>query len=401
VSTELARRLASHLPPGGRVAVGDGAGAPRTLTAHLAEAAEVAGGVDLLLGWCLEAPVVLPHPAFGDVRAIMGGYALRPAIRRGDATYVPARYGDLPALLHGELAPDVLLASLVPTARGLAFATEVGWQQAAVNAGAHVLAEVNHAVPRTAATPALPDDQVTVVAESRRAPIEVRPSAIDAVTAAIGRRAAALVPAGGSLEVAPGAIGAAVLAALEHPIRLRTGAVGDAVVALEGRGLLLEGTTASYVVGSAALYRWADGRPICAGIDVTHDASRLDDGDGFLAINPAFEVDVVGNVNAQGFGEDVVAGVGGLHDFACAAARSPKGSCVIALPTTRRGRATLVDRLSAPPTLERSLVDVVVTERGAADLRGLSDAERTRALRALWASTSAEPTEDREAVVSR
>jgi acyl-CoA hydrolase len=44
----------------------------------------------------------------------------------------------------------------------------------------------------------------------------------------------------------------------------------------------------------------------------------------------------------------------------------------------------LVERLSAPVTTPRSDVDVVVTEHGAADLRGLDDRERERALRALW-----------------
>jgi acyl-CoA hydrolase len=57
---------------------------------------------------------------------------------------------------------------------------------------------------------------------------------------------------------------------------------------------------------------------------------------------------------------------------------------VVALPTRRGGRRTLVERLSAPTSTARSDVDVVVTEHGSADLRGLTDAERTAALRELW-----------------
>ena len=41
--------------------------------------------------------------------------------------------------------------------------------------------------------------------------------------------------------------------------------------------------------------------------------------------------------------------------------------------------------LSVPSSTTRSDVDMVVTEFGTADLRGLSDGERTHALRTVWA----------------
>jgi acyl-CoA hydrolase len=380
----IVNRLERHLPPGGRVAIGDGAGAPLALAAQLPAAAAALGGVSLLLGWCLEQVVPLPDPAFADVRAIMGGYGVRAAIRAGAARYVPARYGDLPALLHGRLRPDVLVAGLVPVPGGLAFATEVGWQQAAVEAGAVVLAEVNHGLPRAAATRPLPADRVVVIEETERAPIARPPAPREPVFEAIGRLAAELIPSGATLETAPGQIGDAVLAALDRPVRLRTGALTDGAMRLERDGLLLGTPVASYIIGSRELMRWCDGRPIVAGIDVTHDPGRLDQPAGFVAVNPAFEIDELGNVNSQGFGEDVIAGIGGLHDFAAAAARSRRGLSIVALPSERAGRSTLVSELSAPPALPRSIVDVVVTEHGVADLRGLGDDERADALRALW-----------------
>jgi acyl-CoA hydrolase len=379
-----AETLARHLPPGGRVALGDGAGAPAALAAALPDAADAVGGVELLLGWCLQTPLELPHPALRSVRAIMGGYGLRRPIREGSVGYVPARYGDLAALLHGPLRPDVLLAGLVPTNGGMGFGTEVGWQQAAIEAGARVLAEVNHGLPRTAATPPLPKDRVIIVAETDRPPIASPAGRPDDTTAAIGRNAAALVPEGATLGVSPGVLGEAVLAALERPVALHTGALADGAVALAGRGLLVGEPRASYVVGGEALFRWADGRPITAGIDATHDPAALAVHETLVVVHAAFEVDEVGNVNTQGFGDDVIAGVGGLQDFAAAAARSPRGLSAIALPTRRHSRSTLVKTLSAPPSIPRTLVDVVITEQGVADLRGLADRRRTDVLRELW-----------------
>ena len=89
-------------------------------------------------------------------------------------------------------------------------------------------------------------------------------------------------------------------------------------------------------------------------------------------------------MNAQGFGADVIGGVGGLPDFAGAAARSPRGLSIVALASERNRTSTLVERLSAPATLTRGEVDLVVTEHGVADLRGLADADARRALQDVW-----------------
>jgi acyl-CoA hydrolase len=45
---------------------------------------------------------------------------------------------------------------------------------------------------------------------------------------------------------------------------------------------------------------------------------------------------------------------------------------------------TLVDTLSAPVSTASHDVDVVVTENGSADLRGLGRFERRRAIERLW-----------------
>jgi acyl-CoA hydrolase len=50
-----------------------------------------------------------------------------------------------------------------------------------------------------------------------------------------------------------------------------------------------------------------------------------------------------------------------------------------------------VERLSRPVTTASHDVDMVVTERGTADLRGLDRAERRRALISLWDGEVAAP----------
>jgi acyl-CoA hydrolase len=379
---EIAERIRPHLTRGALVAVADGAGAPMGLGRPLAYAARQVGGVRLVLGWSFQLPVPLDETAFPDVRAIIGGYGLR---RRfgGTVHYVPVRLSAVPALLHSALKPDVLLAGLVAGPGGLVFGSEVAWMRAAVDAGAHVLAEVNHGLPAASREPALPSGRVTVVAETDRPPLTLPLPRPDPVNDVIGRHVAALARPGVSVQFGPGGVGDAVLRALEVPVHVDSGIVGDAVLDLEARGLLAGEPLATYLAGTPAVYAWADGRPVVARVEHTHDPSRLADRP-LLAVNTALEIDHTGQVNVEGFAGDVIAGVGGHPDFAGAAVRGLQGISVVALPTVRGGRRTLVEQLGAPTSTTRSDVDVVVTELGAADLRGLSDRERTGALRAVW-----------------
>jgi acetyl-CoA hydrolase len=105
-----------------------------------------------------------------------------------------------------------------------------------------------------------------------------------------------------------------------------------------------------------------------------------------VAVNSAVEVDLTGQVNAEQAGGAIVGGIGGQADFARAASRSPGGCSIIALPATATGGASrIVARLSGPVTTPRADVDVVVTEHGAADLRGRTLAERRLRLIAVAA----------------
>jgi acyl-CoA hydrolase len=81
----------------------------------------------------------------------------------------------------------------------------------------------------------------------------------------------------------------------------------------------------------------------------------------------------------------VVGGIGGHPDYAAAGTRSRRGLSIVAVASAHRGTPTLVTRLSRPVTTASHDVDIVVTERGALDLRGLDRAERGAALRDLWA----------------
>jgi acyl-CoA hydrolase len=94
------------------------------------------------------------------------------------------------------------------------------------------------------------------------------------------------------------------------------------------------------------------------------------------------EIDLTGQVNAEQTGSQYIGGTGGQVDYVRAGARSPGGRSIIALPATARGGkvSRITTALSGPVTTARSEADVIVTEFGAAELKGQTLAERARRL---------------------
>lgn len=380
--------LDALIRPGMRIAVADGTGTPRALFPELTRLAARHGDLRLVLGWTPHAEPGLDGAAFADARTLMSGWGLRRPVETGAVRSVPVRLSAAPSLLAGPLRPDLLLASLVRTPDGLRFGAEVSWMRGAVEAGVPVAAVISRTAPHSDAGAPLPDGAVTVLGETDDAPREVAFSAPGEIDVRIAAHVAALVSEGDRVQVGPGRLGAAVLAALRVPVRVDSGLLPESVVDLDERGLLISAFGA-YMVGTKRLYDWADGRPLLHPLEVTHDPNRLcsDDPSPLIAVNTAVEIDAAGQVNVEGTATAVVGGIGGHPDYAEAGARSRRGLSVVAVASTHRGSSTLVQTLSRPVTTASHDVDVVVTEHGSVDLRGLDRGERAAALAELWSRT--------------
>lgn len=376
--------LVQQLRPGCSVALADGAGAPSRLAAALPEAARrVGGGVRVFTGWWLERPFV-PDPAgFADVSTFMGGYGLGRDVAAGAVRYTPARLSTLPKLIRSRIEPDLVLVSARRTGAGLSLGSEVAWMMAAVDAAPAVVAEVNDLLPRGTRGAAIPAEKLRATVESAAAPLQIPQAPRTDALAAIGEHVARLVPEGASLQFGPGGVGQATVDALTRRVDVDSGLLTDPVVDLDRRGLLGRVVAATYAVGTSELYEWLDERPVLVRVEESHDLGRLIGG-SLIAVNTALELDVTGAVNVESAAGRPIAGVGGHADFALAASVSAHGLSIVALPTVRGGRPTLVRSLTGPVSTPRVDVDVVVTENGAADLRGLDDRERERALVKLW-----------------
>jgi hypothetical protein len=365
--------------PGSRVVLGDGCGAPSSLYAPLSAVAE---GVRLVLGWLPGRTDGLELGAFADVRVVAGGPGLRRPIEAGVAHVVPCRLSAIPSLLAGTLRPDLVIAQLVRGPDGLHLGAESSYVRGLVAAGVPVAAVLSSAAPLAEAGPPIPEGQVTIVGETDETPFVIPNATPTEADEAIARHVAALVPEGARVQVGPGRLAQAMVGALEVPVHVDSGLLPEPVVDLDAKGLLLS-ASAAYLCGTERLYDWAHGRGVLHPLEHTHDLGRLSTGAPLIALNAALEIDRDGQVNVEGLGDKAVGMIGGHPDFAAAAARG-SGVSVIALPSTVKGAPTLVERLSGPVTTASHDVEVVVTERGVADLRGLDRRERRAALAELW-----------------
>lgn len=341
--------------------------------------------VSLLVGVCIQPPTGLEVLTAGRVQALVSGFGLRRALDSGQIEFLPIRIGRMHSLLNGPLRPDVLLATVRPQGGGFTFTTEVSWQQASIAAGARVLGVVRPHAPACAPQAFVPLAADDVLLESEAAPLQLRYPPANDDQLAVAEQVARLLTDDVRVQIGPGSLGDAVYAAINRPVAVDSGGIPDAVVDLDRRGYLVGKPFAPYVMGTDIAHEWAPGRVELGGYEIAYDPGRLATGRPLVAINMCLEIDFDGQVSAEQVRGSAIGGIGGQPDYAAAAATSIRGTSVIALTTRQRGGAsTLVERLSGPVTTPSHDVEIVATERGPADLRGLTRRERRATLQRLW-----------------
>ncbi len=98
---------------------------------------------------------------------------------------------------------------------------------------------------------------------------------------------------------------------------------------------------------------------------------------GIIAINTAIEFDIYGNVNSTHLGgTHMMNGIGGLGDFA----RSTYLSIFVCPSASKNNTISLVVPMVSHHDQTEHDVDILVTEQGLADLRGLAPKERAQVI---------------------
>jgi acyl-CoA hydrolase len=362
----------------------DGLHAPTIAPRAAAQLAGVAPGEELevTLGLYLERHPWFDEPDF-SARSVMVGYGLASAAARGAVQALPVRISAVPALIESA-PPDVAVIGAVRRGDGFAVASAGGWACALARAAARVVLEIDEGGFDFGS------EQVegNVVATTPRPapPAPLRPRPPDDVDRAIADRVARLLPVDATLEVGPGAVGEAVLDAVDRPVKIWSGLITDSVAELRRRDLLVGPAIGTYVWGGPPVEQLAiEGLVRLEPSRVTHDITALSAIPRFVACNSALQIGLDGAVNLERVGGRTISSIGGHADFSLGASRSPGGISIVALRSTTAGGDSAIVASVEVVSTARSDVQVVVTEHGVADLRGLDDRRRRRAIAAVAA----------------
>jgi len=352
---------------------------------------------------------------------------LRNAINRGDVLFIDQHLSETAELLHGGYIPGVDIAvieaayieedgSIVPT-------TSVGNSVTFAALAKKIIVEINTTIPESIygihdiflpenyphrnsipivspdvrvgrkSIPVDPEKIVAVVfSDIPDSPAEVAP--MDSKTQAIashlihffenevraGRLTDRLLP----LQAGIGKVANAVLSGLQrgnfYDLTMYSEVLQDSTFDLLDSGKLRFASASSITVSESCFKRIFDNldfyreRMVLRPQNISN-APGLIRRLGVIAINTAIEMDIYGNVNSTHIGgTHIMNGIGGSGDFA----RNAYLSIFVAQAASKENRISHVLPMVSHVDHNEHDVDILVTDQGLADLRGLAPRERAK-----------------------
>lgn len=398
--------------PGDRIFIAGSAGEPTALLEAWAADPQRTHGLEIVSS----AVPGINHFDFGrlDPGCRVSGLFMQPAF---GALQRLSRFRHLPVSYSGFIrdirsAPrgfDVAVVQVSPpdANRLCSLGPAVEFMPEVLKRADRVVGLINHATPRFAGAPSIAAARCDVIVEADTPLPTYRTGVTDDVSSRIAAHIARYIDDGSTIQMGLGKTPAALCDAIadRRRLRLRTGMYGEGVERLARSAALDEDAIheACVIVGPKALYEWAADRGDLSlvGCEISHAAERLNDGERFVAVNSAVEVDLAGQCALEHSSGTAMSGAGGAPDFARKARLCAGGLSIVALPSTAlRGTVSrIVPCLGVPgvASLPRYDIDLLVTEHGVADLRAASVVERAEAvieiaapafrgtLRAAWA----------------
>ena len=389
-----------YVAPGDTIAWSHAGGEPQRLIAQLLDQRHGLGGrIGVFLTGVSFSEVLEPEHADVIQFTSIGGIGTHQRLARaGCLEVLPCRYSDLPGLISGNrVRIDVgLFSGSLPDADGrISLGPTMAVARDILAAARATIVEINPNVPYVLGDTLVDLSDFDAVTWSEE-PLVAASAAgpLSAEAEQVCRNVAAFVPDRSTLQLGFGSVGRALPTFLGDHIDLgiHSAIITDELAALIDAGVATGAAkeldvglaVAGELLGTGQLYRWADRNPELAlrGSSYLLADDVLSAFDSLVSVNGALEVDLSGQVNAESRRGLHVGAVGGQVDFVRAAARSRNGTSIIAMQSTTSNKHSrivpVLDR--GVVTTARSEVEVVVTEWGAADLRGRSLRERARVL---------------------
>lgn len=408
VSADAAAQL---VPSDSHVAMGMAVAEPPALLAALARRVE-AGSLSELRLWYFHsmahaAQTLLRRDLLGRVRPqCMFLSGVERALIKADPAacedlidFVPTAFSDSPRLLREDVALDTCVTMVSPMGKHgyFTFGTANDYTSVAARSARKLIVEVNPLMPRVFGESPLHVSEVDAIVEHRSPLIEVADHVPAPEDELIAETIAGMIDDGACLQMGIGNLPAEVCRRLSNrkDLGVHTELMTPALAALMRCGAVnnrrkrtFPGRSVfTFAMGDSAFYEWLDDNQAVFSlpVDVVNDPRHIAKNDNVVSVNATLEVDLSGACNSEHMLGHQYSGSGGQLDFVRGANASKGGISIIACRSTAKGGTVsrIVPTLEGPVTTPRNDVHWIITEHGAANLRGKSLRERAEAMVAL------------------
>ena len=401
------------IKPGMSIFLGTGVSEPRTLVKHLiASSSHELDDLELIqlvsYGHA-SSPATIQARKF-RLRTFFSGYVSR-AITSGRVDLIPVRFARLPHLFQsGFINVDAAFIQITPPDKSgyCSFGASVDVARLAMEKANVTIGEINRHIPVTMGDTFAHVSEFDFLIKSEEKPIYFSRWPVDETFDKLAAQIVSLIEDKSCISFSIGPLFEALSRYLRERkhLGIHSPIFTDALMDLVKSGAVSNRykatfpgkSVSSYAYGSPDLFSWLNRNPMVEFQSIEHvfNPTTIGANDNFVVIIPARKIDLSGRIVLHSGVGNVATGPIELLDFFKGAEISRGGRSIFGLPSrNRQGKPNIkisVSNYQNQFGSEESL-DIVVTEFGAANLKGLTIRERAQSLIDI-----AHP-EDRQALV--
>ena len=328
----------------------------------------------------------------------------RLSIEEGYGDFTPVFFHEIPGYFKRGIIPiDVFMVQVTPPDKHGFCNTGIvaDYTMQGIESAKLVLAQVNDRLPVTYGDTTVHVSKIDRFVEVSEPIMEIFPVEPDETAKKIAEYCVDLIDDGSTLQIGIGAVPDAIVKGLscKKDLGIHSELITDAVLDLYETGAITNQAKSmdkgkmvvTFFIGTKRLYDFADYNRVLElrTVDYVNHPATVARCSNLVSINAGLEVDFMGQVVSDSIKTRQYSGVGGQVDFVRGASMTldGKGKSIISMTSTAKKKdGTLISKIvpyighGAAVTTSRCDVDIIVTEYGAAKLKGKTLKQRARAL---------------------
>lgn len=393
-----------------KIAVGDATVEPQGFMSNLHKILDKPRGLSIWMCLNMRSYPFLENPEYGNnikINSVFFGGPIRNAFNTlKTVSYVPTHLRKTAITICAGGDPDIFVGTCTPPNKDgkISLGLSNIYDREVMRRAKTVIMEVNPNMPFTYGDAVIDESEIDYFIPVDFPMVQDKTAPINEKDKTIGGYISEFIKDGDCLQIGIGSIPNSVVQFLEtkKDLGIHTELLGDGIAELAKKGVvngskktLHNGKiVTSIVLGTDKVYEFVNNNPDVLVMDCSYCNAyeTLAKNDNQVSINTTLEVDLTGQCCSESLGSRQYSGTGGQMDTAIGAQMSKGGRAFIALYSTANVRtgngderveiSRIVPQLKpgATVSLSRNDLHYLVTEYGVVNLRGLSVADRAKAI---------------------